>query len=321
MFRWGILGGATIAKEKVIPAIKKQGGTVVAIASLSGSNESLSKICEIEEIYNNYEELLANDSIEIIYIALPNHLHFEWSKKSLQSGKHVLCEKPLSTKTSEVEELVELAQKNKRIIFEGFMYQYHPQIIELKNMIEQKEIGEINIIRMNFHFCIKDKIHDIRMKKEFQGGAMNDVGCYLVHLYNSIFNGDFGEINVITIFENSVDVQTSIQIKRSGNQFIQLDCGFLSEMEQTLKIVGTKGTVYLPNVFRPDICNGVGEIQMIKNGEKLIRYFMGDSYELQINEVHRRMKLNEFTDQQVNALIIQANALQHIQELIKEEFE
>ena len=111
--RWGILSTAKIGLKKVIPAMQKSKFceiTAIASRNLERANEESLKL-RIPKAYGSYDKLIEDSEIDAIYIPLPNHLHVKWSIKSLEAGKHVLCEKPLGLSTSEIEKLIKSSQK------------------------------------------------------------------------------------------------------------------------------------------------------------------------------------------------------------------
>src|SRR6266403_269198 len=147
--RWGILGAAKIAITKVVPAMQK--GTwseVVGIASREPEKaRRVASDLTIPKAYGSYEELLADPEIEAIYIPLPNSMHCEWSIKALEAGKHVLCEKPLSRHTAEVEAAFDAADRNGRLRSEAVMYRHNPQSKRARRLVDEGAIGELRLRR------------------------------------------------------------------------------------------------------------------------------------------------------------------------------
>ena len=127
--KWGVLGAASIAVRKVIPAMQLgEWSEVAAIASrdLKKAHEAAGKL-GIPKSYGSYEELLADPDIEAIYNPLPNHLHVPWSIKAAETGKHVLCEKPLSLTVAEAKTLLAVRDRTGVKMGEAFMVKTHPQ--------------------------------------------------------------------------------------------------------------------------------------------------------------------------------------------------
>lgn len=312
--KWGILGGAKIAKEQMVPAIIKEGGSIHALASIRGDEEQLKKDFSFNKLYRSYEALLDDAEVDIVYIALPNHLHFEWAKKALEKGKHVLCEKPVTTSVQEAEILQNSAKFHQRHIFEGFMYQYHPQIAALKELITNKVLGEIQTIKSSFHFVIANPQEDIRMKKEFKGGVLNDLGCYLIHIQSLLLNDFMKDAQLISQEVDGVDVKTCAQIAYNSGVIAQMDCSFSGEFNQSIEIIGEKGMARLPAAFRTDVFAGRGVIELTIEGHQQTVAYEGDAYRLQIAYIQREIQGN--SNYETNKLAQQANNLNYLQQKI-----
>ena len=134
---------------------------------------------EIARAYGSYEALLADDEIEAVYISLPNTMHCEWSIKALEAGKHVLCEKPMSRHTDEVEAAFDAAERTGQLLSEAFMYRHNPQTKRAKQLVDDGAIGELRLVRSTFSYSLYDE-DNIRLRTDVEGGALMDVGCYNV---------------------------------------------------------------------------------------------------------------------------------------------
>jgi predicted dehydrogenase len=187
--RWGILSTAKIGREKVIPAMQA-GNLCDVVAIASGNKNVVGVIAEqfnIPVVYDSYDKLLNDPQIDAVYIPLPNHLHVEWALKSLQAGKHVLCEKPIGLSLAEAKQLLQAAhQKPQLKIMEAFMYRFHPQWQQAKKMVNDGKIGELKTIQSFFSFYNTDP-DNIRNQKEKGGGGMMDIGCYCISQSRFIF--------------------------------------------------------------------------------------------------------------------------------------
>jgi len=190
--RWGILSTANIGTEKVIPAMQKgEHCEIIAIASRSKNKARLAaKKLNILNAYGSYDELLADPDIDAIYNPLPNHLHVPWSIKTLEAGKHVLCEKPISLTAEEGQQLVEFAKAKPQLkIMEAFMYRFHPQWQKAKQLVNDGKIGELKTIQSVFSY-FNDDPNNVRNKKDIGGGGLMDIGCYCISLSRFIFNSE-----------------------------------------------------------------------------------------------------------------------------------
>jgi predicted dehydrogenase len=186
--RWGVLGAARIAVEKVIPAMQQgEWSDVAAIASRDFSNaERVARTLGIPRAYGSYEELLADPTIEAIYNPLPNDLHVSWTIRAAEAGKHVLCEKPIGLNLKEAATLLEVCERTNVKIQEAFMVRTHPQWLGVLELIKQGRIGELRAVSGFFSYFNLDA-QNIRNRVEAGGGAMLDIGCYPVTISRFIY--------------------------------------------------------------------------------------------------------------------------------------
>ena len=176
---WGILSTARIGVNQVGPAINaSHHGRVTAVASraLDRAHIAADKL-GAEAAYGSYEALLADPAVAVIYNALPNHMHLEWTIKAAEAGKHVLCEKPLGLNTEEAEQMVAARDRTGVRIQEGFMVRTHPQWLRVRDMIADGRIGTLCAIQGYFSY-FNDNPDDIRNRLDAGGGGILDIGCY-----------------------------------------------------------------------------------------------------------------------------------------------
>ena len=185
--KWGVLGAAKIATEKVIPAMQRASlCQIEAIASreLSRAKESAGAL-GIPRAYGSYEELLADPEIEAIYNPLPNELHVPWTLKALAAGKHVLCEKPIALDAAEAAQLLEARAKSGKLVAEAFMVRHHPQWRRAREIVRSGAIGEVGAIQTLFTYRLLDA--DNLRNKPPGGGGLYDIGCYAILTARYIF--------------------------------------------------------------------------------------------------------------------------------------
>jgi xylose dehydrogenase (NAD/NADP) len=176
--RWGMLSTARINKKVLAGAAASEEADVVAVASrgLERATEYAYEN-EIPKAHGSYEDLLADPSVDAVYISLPNRLHHEWTLKALAAGKHVLCEKPYSRRASDVEEAFDAAEQAGLVLSEAFMWRHNPQTRKLLELLP--ELGALQTVRATFSFRLGDP-SNIRMLSGLEGGSLMDVGCYCV---------------------------------------------------------------------------------------------------------------------------------------------
>ena len=179
MLRIGILSTALIGREHLIPAIQAaSNASLTAIASRKlSSAKKLAAQTGAPLAFGSYEELLASDEIDAVYIPLPTSHHVEWSVKAANAGKHVLCEKPISLKASDINKIIKAREKNKVIVSEAFMVTYHPQWHKVKDLLKKGTIGDLKHIDGSFTYFNTDP-NNMRNRPELGGGVLPDIGVY-----------------------------------------------------------------------------------------------------------------------------------------------
>jgi len=252
--KWGILGNATIARVCVIPAIQKAGNSVVhALASRSPAHaKQVASENNIEHVYDSYDDLLNDPDIDVIYNPLPNHLHHPWTLKALRIGKHVLCEKPMACNRNEAQEMVDAAADAGLLLMEAFTYRFHPRSQRVKQMVANGLIGKPCLIRSAFCFHIGEALlqscDNIRMKPEMGGGALLDVGCYSVSLARWLLDTEPTHVQAQAVYHSSgVDVHVVGSLRFPGDVLATLEASFITALQQTYTVVGSKGAIELPH--------------------------------------------------------------------------
>ncbi|RQH07137.1 Gfo/Idh/MocA family protein [Paraburkholderia dinghuensis] len=175
---WGILGAAKINDKVVVPMHNAPKCRVKGIASRNPekARQAAAKY-GLAVAYDSYEALLADPEIDAVYIPLPNHIHMEWAIKSVEAGKHVLCEKPIGLDAGQAEQLIAARDTYGRYIQEAFMVRTHPQWVKVRTLIEEGVIGELRAVTGGFTYHNTNP-HDIRNHREMGGGGLLDIGCY-----------------------------------------------------------------------------------------------------------------------------------------------
>jgi predicted dehydrogenase len=186
--RWGVLGAARIATNKVVPAMQcGEWSEVVAIASRDRAKaEQAAASLGIARAYDSYDALLADPDIEAVYNPLPNHLHVPLTERAAAAGKHVLCEKPIAMNAVEARTLLELRDRTGVHIQEAFMVRVNPQWIRTAEEVKKGRIGELRAFTGVFSY-FNDDLANIRNKVEYGGGGLMDIGCYLINTARLLF--------------------------------------------------------------------------------------------------------------------------------------
>src|SRR5579859_6989220 len=180
--RWGIMGTANIARAAFLPGLRAAGGVPAAVAGRDPARTlQYADDHGIERAIAGYQNLIDDPDVDVLYIALPNSLHAEWTMRALDSGKPVLCEKPLCGRLADTERVLAAARRTGTLLWEAFSFPFHTQFERVKALVADGAIGELMEIKSNFHFSIS-RPDNIRLSRDLQGGALLDVGCYPVRL-------------------------------------------------------------------------------------------------------------------------------------------
>jgi predicted dehydrogenase len=186
--RWGVLGAAAIARNFAMPGIKAApSAELFALASRdAGKAREVARELDIPHAYGRYEQLLADPEVDAVYIPLPNRLHFDWSVRALQAGKHVLCEKPLCLTAAQIETLCTVRDRSGKHIEEAFTFRNHPQWSKLREILASEVLGPVRAVQGMLAKQFFDP-ENIRNNPEEGGGGLYDLGSYAICACNMIF--------------------------------------------------------------------------------------------------------------------------------------
>jgi predicted dehydrogenase len=250
--RWGILSTANIGMAKVTPAIQRAGNCdVVAIASRNSDQAAAAAArLGIPASYGSYEELLAADDIDAVYIPLPNDLHAEWTMKAAAAGKHILCEKPLGMTAAEARQMAANCEDAGVKLAEAFMYRHHPSWVEARRLLAAGAIGTLQAVQSWFSY-FNDDPTNIRNRPENGGGAIMDIGCYNINLSRMLFGAEPTRIKAAVHRDPvmGIDTLSSAVLEFPGGGHATFTCSTRSEGYQRVHIVGTEGRIEIEIPF------------------------------------------------------------------------
>jgi predicted dehydrogenase len=249
--RWGVLGVAKIATQKVIPAMQRgTWSTVHGIASRDRAKaEAAARDLGIPKAYGSYDELIADPEIDAIYIPLPNHLHVPWTTRAAEEGKHVLCEKPIALSAAEARQLLAVRDRTGVQIQEAFMVRTHPQWVKAREMVRSGAIGELRSMLGHFSYFNNDP-RNIRNVPAFGGGGVMDIGCYLINTARFIFDRE--PVHVMGL----IDRDPRLGVDRTASMLLDFGTGHLAgtcstQMApyQRIQIFATRGRIEIEIPF------------------------------------------------------------------------
>jgi predicted dehydrogenase len=242
--RVGILSTAKINNAILTGARASAGAEVVAVASRDrGRAEAYAAEKGIPGAHGSYEELLADEGVEAVYVPLPNSMHLPWSVQALEAGKHVLCEKPLAPRGADVEAAFDAAERSGRILMEGFMWRFHPATERVVELIEGGAIGALRVVRAAFGFTLDPAADNVRWSSELEGGALMDVGCYCVSALR-LLAGEPRQVSAEAVAGgDGVDARMAAVLRFDGDVLGTFDCSFDVPYRAGLEVVGETGTI------------------------------------------------------------------------------
>ncbi|MEM9704220.1 MAG: Gfo/Idh/MocA family oxidoreductase, partial [Planctomycetota bacterium] len=254
--RWGVLGAARIAVQKVIPGTQRASNAkVVAIASRRP--EAAAKWAAdlgVPRSHSSYEALLTDPQIDAVYIPLPNDAHVPWALKALEAGKHVLCEKPLALSAAEAQTLVDAAAARPDLkVMEAFMYRLHPQWKRVKTLVNGGFAGELKSIQSFFSYFNRNP-EDIRNSPQKGGGGLMDIGCYNISLSRWLFEGEptrvLGRIETDSEFDVDRLADGVLELETpNGPASSTFTCSTQLVPYQRVNVFGTAGRIELEIPF------------------------------------------------------------------------
>jgi predicted dehydrogenase len=257
ILRWGIIGPGRITPRVVEPMAGSARNTAVAVASRDPARAAAyAARYGIERSFGSYEELLADPAVDAVYIALPNHLHVEWTIRALEAGKHVLCEKPLALTVADVDAVAAAAERTGRLAMEAFMYLHHPQTKRILEIVRSGALGEIRAVLAGFSFVI-DHPNDPRLEPTMGGGSTWDVGGYPVSLARRIAGSDPERVSADAVIgPTGVDLTTAAQLRYSNGVLAQVYASFSTPHREHAEILGSDGSIVADPVFVPQLVGG-----------------------------------------------------------------
>jgi xylose dehydrogenase (NAD/NADP) len=280
--RFGIISTARINRLVIAGARKSDRVEVAAVASRDQTRaEAYAREQGIERAYGSYEALLADPELDAVYISLPNSMHVEWSIRALESGKHVLCEKPLTRRVAEAEQAFDVAERTGRLLMEAFMYRHNPQTARLSALVADGAIGALQLVRAAFSFTV-DNPSNIRVIADLDGGALMDVGCYCVSASRLLAGQPDDVYGTQVVGDGGVDVRFAATMRFADDVIGQFDCGLDLPTRDELEVIGSEGSLFLDDPFH---CRKP-VIEVRRGGEtERIELEPADSYQLELENM------------------------------------
>jgi D-xylose 1-dehydrogenase (NADP+, D-xylono-1,5-lactone-forming) len=282
MVQWGILSTARINDKFIAGVAESHASAVLAVASRDRTRaERYASERGIARAYDSYAALLADPDLDAVYISLPNALHLEWTRRALEAGKHVLCEKPLSRSAADVRAAFDQAERHDRLLMEAFMYRHHPQTARLVDLVGSGAIGRPRVIRSAFSFHFQDP-EDVRLSAALEGGALMDVGSYCVNAARLLA----GEPELVSgtqvLGGDGVDVTFTGWMRFGGEVTAHFDSGLILDDRFDLEVVGEEASLFLADPWH---CRTPGIELRRAQATELIEVASANAYGLEVDNL------------------------------------
>jgi predicted dehydrogenase len=265
VIRWGILGAAKFAREHMAPAIHAaRQSKLVMLATSDPAKAAPFQAMDAElRVVNSYEAVLADPEIDAVYIPLPNSLHVEWTRKALEAGKHVLCEKPIAMRADEIDDLVALRDRTGLLAAEAYMIVHHPQWHQARTWVQDGAIGEVRRINATFTYDNSGDPGNIRNAVETGGGSLPDIGVYTLGCARFVTGQE--PLSVL-----SADIRREAGVEVRAEAMVQFDGFTLTSFTsmrmlryQSVTLHGTSGVIEVPVPFNP-LGFGDAEVRLMR---------------------------------------------------------
>jgi len=283
-----VLGCSSVFKRRVLPALNScKEITRINIASESQDSFLFKNKLgnKLGKLFDNYETAINSSCSDLVYISLPNHLHFYWAKKSLESGMNVVVEKPASLNLKDSEFLIDLSQKKNLCLAESTVWSFHPAIDFIKNNLK---INRDKSLLVQAKFTVPNfESNNFRNFPEFGGGAFNDLSAYAVSIGRVLFDESPISIHGNLISSDNltgIDKKFSVEMEFSKNRKIGGIFGFGFDYKNTLKINGNNYSFELDRVFSPPSDKEI-DLKVLFDGKATYKYLKADAYAIFFNSI------------------------------------
>lgn len=286
----GIISTANINRLVIPPAKESPLVEPVAVASRDEKRaDEYASEWGIERSFGSYDTLLTDPDIEAVYISLPNHEHVPWTLRSLEAGKHVLCEKPLTRHPAEIETVWGLAESRGLQVAEAFMWRHLPQTKRFAELIAEGAIGELQFVRSLFSFAMSDPQTNVRMRPEWEGGSLMDIGTYCVSGIRLIAGEPVAVYGEQVLGGGGVDVRFGGLMRYESGVRGLFYSSFETPERKELEAIGSEGVLCLHDPWHG--WRGGIELQREEEeGSEPIEVEKGDAYRLELEDFARAIR-------------------------------
>ena len=280
----GILGCSDIAHRRFLPALLKARNARLAVVA-SRDRDKAGRFCsQVDCERTDYDALLANKKVDLVYLSLPNHLHEAWTMKALEQGKHVICEKPLALSSGAAERMIAYAEQRGLLLYENIVYLHHPLHCAVKQMVACGTIGNVTELRTSFGFVIKES-GGFRTNAGEGGGAFFDQARYPLSAALFFLAGITYQFRGQAFFRNGMNVAMAARALTDRNESLTFSIGFEQSYACWYEIIGEKGKLKVDRAYTTpaDMVNAI--TVSTDNGVSTVTVPAADHWTLMIERV------------------------------------
>lgn len=285
MFKIGIIGAGWIADKMAQAIAPFKDIEIYAIASRSlDKAEAFAKTYSIPVAYGSYAELVADPSVDLVYIATPHSHHYEHAMLALEHGKPVLVEKAFTANAAQAERLIKFAREKGIFITEAIWTRYMPMSHKVTEIMESGVIGKPRVLTATLCYMMEEKERIVRA--DLCGGALLDLGVYSLNFARMYFGTDIVKtVSNCHLGPTGMDMHECISLSYADGRMANLQSGALCLNDRQGIISGTEGYIRVDNINCPEV------IEVYRNYELVARYGkpsdMVNGYEYQVLECRR----------------------------------
>lgn len=283
-YKWGVLATGRIAASMAQAMRHDPRAELSAVASRSQDKaDAFAHKWGLDKAYGSYEALLADPDIEIVYIATPNAVHKDNILAAIKAGKHILCEKPLTTRLADTLECERAAREANVFLMEGMWSVFFPAMQRVKTLLDAGAIGRPSFLTAQFIAYRDPAEYPNLFDPKLGGGALNDLGVYPLAIAQFLLGAIRDVLIEQSIGTTGVDEMTVMSAVHANGAVSQLSCGFQLDLPVSVKVMGTKGEIEIPDHFHH------ADLVTLRGGGKSRSYrepYTGNGYIHEIQHVH-----------------------------------
>lgn len=252
-YNWAILGAGTIAREMAV-ALNEVNGDIYGVYNHNiDKAKKFAEEFKVKKVYENYEDILKDEDVDVIYVATPHNLHYKALLDAVNNNKHVLCEKAITVNAKQLDEVLKIADDKGLVVLEAMTIYHMPIYKRVRELVNLGAIGKVKMIQVNFGSCKEYDVNNRFFNKELAGGALLDIGVYAVSFARYFMESKPNTIlTTANYFETGVDEQSGIIMKNDCDQMAVISLTMRAKQPKCGVIAGEFGYIEINNYPRAE---------------------------------------------------------------------